>query len=117
MSHIRVEKIQKFIKQEISKLLISGIKDPRIIGFVTITKVEVSNDLRFAKVYFSTLNSKYKDMEIVKSLEKIKGYIRSHIGKYLGIRFTPELAFKIDESSKWGAQIQKILEDINGSRL
>ena len=97
MSQLRVEKVQEFIKQEISSILIDGLKDPRV-GFVTVTRVECSRDLRLGKVFFSVLGDKTKRVSTMEALNHAKGYIRSTVGKALNIRFTPELAFFLDES-------------------
>lgn len=110
MSQMRVEKVQEFIKQEISRIIFDGLKDPRV-GFVTVTRVECSRDLRLAKVYFSVLGEKSKRLSTMEALNHAKGYIRSNVGKALNIRFTPELAFHLDESLDASENIQRLLNE------
>ena len=112
MSQMRVEKVQEFIRQEISALLVEGIKDPRV-GFVTVTRVDCSRDLRLAKVYFSVMGSKDERKQSIDALNHAKGFIRSTVGKALNIRFTPELAFFLDESLDAGENIQRLLNEAN----
>ena len=112
MSQLRVEKVQEFIKQEISSILIDGLKDPRV-GFVTVTRVECSRDLRLGKVFFSVLGDKTKRVSTMEALNHAKGYIRSTVGKALNIRFTPELAFFLDESLDSSENIQRLLNEAN----
>ncbi|MGI6092355.1 MAG: 30S ribosome-binding factor RbfA [Veillonellaceae bacterium] len=108
MGQLRVEKVQEFIKQEISKIILTEIKDPRV-GFVTVTNVEVTADLRSAKVFVSLMGSDEQKATTWAGLHKALGFMRSEIGKRIRMRFTPELSLHIDESLEYSAHIQELL--------
>ncbi len=111
-SQMRIEKLQELIKQEMSKMLLREIKDPRI-GFVTVTDVEMTGDLREAKIFVSIMGGEDKVQESLKGLQSALGFIRREIGRRIKIRFTPEISFALDTSLDYSEKIQKILLDIN----
>lgn len=108
MGQLRVEKVQEFIKQEISKIILTELKDPRI-GFVTVTRVEATGDLRSAKVYISLMGSDEQKAETWAGLTKALGYIRSEVGKRIRMRFAPELSLHLDETLEYSARIQELI--------
>ncbi len=108
MSQLRVEKLQELIKQEISQMILQELKDPRI-GFVTVTQVEVTGDLREAKVYVSIMGGDEQVKESWQGLQSSLGFIRREIGKRIRLRFTPEISFALDKSLDYSAHIQKLL--------
>ena len=110
-SQLRIEKLQELIKQEMSKMLLREIKDPRI-GFVTVTDVEMTGDLREAKIYVSIMGGEEKVQESLKGLKSALGFIRREIGRRIRLRFTPEISFALDTSLDYSEHIQKILLDI-----
>lgn len=112
MSKIRVSRVGEQIKKELSQILQTELKDPRI-GFVTVTGVEVTNDLSQAKVYLSVLGSDEQKEETLKALDKGQGFIRSELGRRIRLRYTPELIFKFDTSIEYGSHIEKLLQQIN----
>ncbi|MEG1351131.1 MAG: 30S ribosome-binding factor RbfA, partial [Bacilli bacterium] len=99
-----------FIK-EISIIVNNELKDEKI-KFVTITGCEVSNDLSFAKVYFTSLNENKKE-QLTNILNKAAPYIRSVLSQRVDIRHTPELKFYYDESIDYGRKIEDIIEKIH----
>lgn len=111
MSH-RPGRLAEALKKEISDILINEIKDPRI-GFVTITLVEVTPDLRYARVYASVLGNEEQRKLTAEALTKATGYIRSEIGKRIRLKFTPEITFKLDSSIERGTRIIKLIEEVN----
>lgn len=111
MSQLRVEKVQEFIKQEVSNIILQELKDPRI-GFVTVTRVEVSSDLRYAKIYLSLMGSEEQKTATWEGLQHSLGYIRSEIGKRIRLRFTPELSLHRDESLLYSARINELLQKV-----
>ena len=111
-NQLRIEKLQELIKQEMSKMLLREIKDPRI-GFVTVTDVEMTGDLREAKIFVSIMGSEEQVQESLKGLQSALGFIRREIGRRIKIRFTPEISFALDTSLDYSEHIQKILLDIN----
>lgn len=108
MGQLRVEKVQEFIKQEISQIILKEIKDPRV-GFVTVTNVEVTGDYRSAKVFVSLMGSDEQKAATWAGLNKALGFMRTEIGKRIRMRFTPELSLHIDESLEYSAHIQELL--------
>jgi ribosome-binding factor A len=110
---MRIEKVNSSIKRELGVMLELGeISDPRI-AFVTIMNVDVSKDLQHARVKFSILSDKPKDIQAaLKGFESCRGYIRKLISQRLELRYTPEFQFIYDKSVKYAADIDKTLEEI-----
>lgn len=105
----RPERVQEAIRQEISKIVQNEIKDPRL-GFLTITGVELTKDLRYARVYFSTLGETKDKVLALKGLRSAKGYIKGRLADKIKLRFMPEIEFKIDESLERTKKIYDILD-------
>lgn len=112
MSEVRVRKLQEFIKQEISQMLMRGLKDPRI-GFVTVTEVRVTGDLREATIYCSFMGSEKEKADSLKALTHAAGHIRSELGKALKLRHVPELTFEKDTTLDYSMHIESILNKIH----
>ena len=108
----RSERLGELILAEISALVMRQIKDPRI-GFVTFTRIEMSDDLRYAKVFASILGSEPERARTLQGLSSATGYIRRHLGRVLHLRYTPELTFVIDTSFEHGANIARLLRQIH----
>ncbi|HKL26633.1 MAG TPA: 30S ribosome-binding factor RbfA [Desulfuromonadales bacterium] len=108
---VRTRRVGELIHQEISTLLISGLKDPRV-GFVTITGVDVSPDLRSAKVYFSVIGDDKSRRETEAGLKSSVPFIRQHLGSKLRMKYTPDLQFHYDESVEYGNRIEGLLKEI-----
>lgn len=106
---MRRERIASVIEREISKIVAREMKDPRL-GFVTITEVRVSPDLKEATVYFSSLENQSENLEI---LNRAKGYIRSTLAHRVRIKVIPQLTFKIDESYEKGKHLDELFEEIS----
>lgn len=111
MSQLRIEKIQELMKQEISQIILRELKDPRI-GFVTVTQVEVTGDLRNAKIYVSLMGSEQQIKDCWTGLQSSLGFIRREIGQRIRLRCTPELSFHLDKSLDYSAHIQELLMKI-----
>ena len=107
----RLEKINEQLKREIGLIIHRELGDPRL-EFVSITYVQVSRDLRHAKVHFSVLGNEKKSEEAQQGLEAAKGLIRKKVGQQMSMRFTPELLFAFDHSLEYSAKIDKTLQDI-----
>lgn len=111
MTYNRSERVAEEIRKEIATMLFSEVHDPRI-GFVTITKVMLTKDLRHAKVYFSMIGSEEEKRTTIEGLESASGYLKREIGKRLKLRYFPEISFKFDDSLEYASNIEKILKDI-----
>ena len=110
MASNRIGRINEEIQRELASLL-RTVKDPRVHGLVTITRVETTPDLRFSKLYVSVLD-KSDVKEVVKGLKSAGGYLRRELGRALSLRYTPELVFQADDSIDRGTHILKLLNDI-----
>ena len=108
----RSQRIQELLLEEISKLLQSGLKDPRI-GFTTLTRVEVSDNLKHAKVFVSVMGTEKEKSDTLEALKSAKGFIRNSLGKNLYLRYLPELEFKKDENAEHVEKITRIINDLH----
>ena len=113
MASNRIERINEEIQRELSDLL-RRVKDPRVQNtMISITRVEATPDLRYAKVYASFLEAE-KAPEAMKGLKSAAGYLRRELGRTLQLRYTPELVWALDDSITYGA---KMLELINSREV
>ena len=108
MSQTRVEKVQELMKQEVSEIVLRELKDPRI-GFVTVTEVKCTADLREAKIYVSVMGSDDQVKNTLVGLKSSMGFIRREIGRRVRLRFTPEISLALDKSLDYSAHIQELL--------
>ncbi len=104
----RSQRVQELLLVEISKLIQHGLKDPRI-GFVTVTQTELSDNLKYAKVYVSIMGTEQQKEDSLEGLNSARGYIRSCLGKNLHLRYIPELDFKLDKTAEHVEKITKII--------
>ena len=107
----RLERVNQLIREEISRVLQRELKDPRL-GFVTVTDVEVTKDLRLAKVYVSILGSEEQWKASLTALESAKGFIHHWLRQHLSLRVTPSLVFRPDRSMAHAAHIQELLAEL-----
>ncbi len=113
---LRQDKLQEAIKREVSLIIHDELKDPRL-GFVTITKVELTADYRLAKVFYSVLGDEAEYKKCREALASGLGFIRRLVGRRIRMRFTPEILFREDRSSEYSIQIQKVLDEIKAEDL
>ena len=112
MASNRINRINEEIQKELSALF-RTLKDPRVQGgMVTVTHVDTTTDLRYAKVFVSVLD-KAQEKDVVKGLKSAAGYLRRELGATLRLRYTPELQFVADDSIEYGAHILEMLRDPN----
>lgn len=108
----RLNRINEELKKELSQVLNYELKNPNVTGMLSVTRVKITPDFKYAKVYVSVLNSK----NLKKTMEGLKesaGFLRSKLAKTINLRITPELVFEIDDSLEYGARIDSILKDLN----
>lgn len=115
MSKVRVEKVQELMKQEISDIILHNLKDPRI-GFVTVTSVSCTEDLREAKIYVSIMGDEQSVRDSLAGLGRALGFVRREIGRRIRLRFTPEISFALDTSLNYSDHIQRILNSIHDEK-
>lgn len=108
----RLNRINEELKKEISQIISFELKNPEATGLISITKVKITPDLKYAKIYVSLLNSKNEE-KTIEALKQSSGYIRSLIAKRVNLRITPELVFEKDDSMEYGMKIDSILKDLN----
>jgi len=111
MAGNRIGRINEEMLRELSEL-IRTVKDPRVSGLVSITRVETTNDLRYAKVFVSVLGNQGDGREVLKGLKSASGFLRREVAKAVQLRNTPELTFELDESISRGARIFDLLGKI-----
>ncbi len=111
MSTLRREKVNRLLKKEISGIIHGELKDPRI-GFVTVTQVETTPDLRQGKIYFSILGNDEDSKKTLKGLKSACGYIRKLIGRRLSLRYVPEFSFYLDKSTAYSIHINETIEKL-----
>lgn len=107
----RIGRINEEIQRELSGL-IRSVKDPRVHGLVSITAVDTTPDLRYAKIYVSVLD-KSDVNEVVKGLKSAAGYLRRELGRAMQLRYIPELTFTPDDSIAEGAHILELIEKLD----
>ena len=108
----RLDRVNEELKKTLSNIITFELQNSKVTGMVSVTKVRITPDFRYARVYVSLLNSK-SNTKTMEGLKESAGYIRSQIAKTMNLRVTPELSFEIDDSMEYGAKIDKILNDLN----
>ena len=112
MASNRIARINEEIQRELSAD-IRRLKDPRVSGsgMVSVTRVDTTGDLRYAKIYVSVLD-KSQEKDVLKGLKSAGGFLRRELGSALGLRYTPELIFEADDSIAYGAHILEVMHDV-----
>lgn len=112
---IRTDRVQRQLERELSIILREDLKDPRI-GFVTVTRIDLTGDLRHANVYFSFLGDKKNQEAGMEGIESAAGYIRRLVGERLNLKYVPELSFRLDKSLEYSMELEKTFERLNNER-
>lgn len=113
-NNTRMIRINDEIKKEVSEILRSEIKDPRVGVMTSVLKVETTNDLKYCKLYVSVLgNDKEKD-EVMLGLKNAGGFIRKELAARINLRNTPELKFILDDSLEYSIKMSKLIDEVNG---
>lgn len=108
---MREQRVAESIKEYLSDIIKNQVKDPRV-GFSSITSVEVTNDLRIAKVNISVMGDPEQKQQTMKAIESAAGFIRSQLASKLSMRYVPELVFRLDSSIDHGLRIAQLLTEI-----
>lgn len=108
----RADRVAEAIRTEIATFLNEGAKDPRLVGMVTITAVEVTRDLRHARLFISVMGTESERAATIEALEGMKGHLRTRLSKSLSLRVAPEISFKLDESVARAARIESLLAQV-----
>lgn len=106
----RTDRIAEEIRKVISEMIQNELKDPRVKGLISVTKVLLTKDLKFCKIYISVMGADKE--EVLQGVKSGAGYMRKELGNRVQIRILPELQFVIDDSIEYGAHIDKVIRDI-----
>ena len=115
MGNIKIERLTQRIKERAGQLLLSEMNDPRM-GFVTVTKVNLTRDLRFCTIFVSVYGSNADRTKVMRALEDGRGYLQGKIGGILRTRTIPKISFQYDESVEGSIRVSKILKEIERER-
>ena len=110
MSYQRIDRISEEVRREVDAIIREELGDPRIGGTFSITRAEVTGDLRYAKIYVSVLEDDRRE-DLLEALKSAKGFIRRSLGKRMINRYTPELIFISDKNIEYGVHIAKVLAE------
>ena len=111
----RPDRVAAAIREEVATFLSQDVKDPRVVGLVTVTGVDVSRDLHVATVYVSILGSESERAATADGLASVAGHLRARVGRALHLRVSPEIVFKPDESIARAARIESLLSQLKNT--
>ena len=111
MGH-RIGRVNNLIRHEISELLQRQVKDPRLGSFITVTEVSTSPDLRYAKIFVTSIGGEEQKQAALSGLAAAAGFFRSELAKRLELRRVPELKFEWDDSIERGARLLKLIDEV-----
>lgn len=109
------EQIGRLIQREISELLEREVNDPRLSRLISVTEVAVSPDLKYAKVFVSTLGSEINKEDMLAGFNKASGFLRKELAAHLNLRHTPELSFHYDDSIERGAKLLRLMTELTAT--
>jgi ribosome-binding factor A len=107
----RVRKVELQVKDEVSKIIITKLKDPRV-GFVTVTAVEMTADLKSAQIFISVMGTQSQKTETISSLNDASKYIKAEMNQRIKLRYSPSITFRLDDTIDRAIRIGRILEDL-----
>ena len=113
MSSKRLNRMGEELKKAVSIMILNDIKDPRISPVTSVTHVDLTKDLRYAKMYISVMGNEKEKAETLEGLNSAKSYIRREMGQRVKMRYTPEPIFELDDSLDEGLKINNILRELN----
>lgn len=116
MAKLRTERLNSLLKEVISEVIQRDVRNPHVNQFVTVTRVDITKDLHYAKVYISVIGTEQDKNETIAALQSAAGFIAVHASKKVVMRYFPELTFKLDDSVEKHMRIEKILGDISAER-
>ena len=108
----RIERINSLIRDEISEMLQRHVKDPRLGGFIAVTEVVTSPDLKTARIFVSHLGSETEKRDTMKTINAASGFFRKELAKRLRLRHIPEISFQWDDSIERGAHMEEVIERV-----
>ena len=110
-SYQRIDRISEEVRREVDRIIREDLSDPRVGGTFSVTRAEVTRDLRYAKIYVSVLEDDRRE-DLMKALKSAAGFIRRELGRNIIIRSAPELIFVSDENIAYGVHIAAVLNEV-----
>lgn len=111
MSYQRIDRISEQVRREVDLIIREQLSDPRIKGTFSVTRAEVTRDLRYAKVYVSILEEENR-VPMMAALKKAAGFVRHELGQRMIIRYAPEMLFELDKNIEYGIHIASVLKQV-----
>ena len=112
----RISRINDEIMKELSQIIRSEVKDPRIGAMTTVIRVDTTTDLKYCKVFVSVLGKEEEKQNVMKCLKNASGFMRHLLAERINLRFTPELQFKLDESTEYAIHMDQLMEQVAKER-
>lgn len=109
---IKNTRVNGEVQRELSNIILTEIKDPRIHTMTSVVKVEVTPDLKMCKAYISVLGTDEQKKDTIDGLKSAQGFIKNRIAKVINLRNTPEIKFILDESIEYGVNMSKMIDDV-----
>lgn len=111
MSYQRIDRISEEVRREVDAIIRGELHDPRIRGTFSVTRADVTRDLRYAKIYISILEQADR-APMMAALKKASGYVRHELGKRMIIRYAPEILFELDQNIEYGVHVAALLRQV-----
>ncbi|MDD3920325.1 MAG: 30S ribosome-binding factor RbfA [Eubacteriales bacterium] len=111
MSYLRIDRISEEVRREVDAILRDQLHDPRIKGTYSVTRADVTRDLRYAKIYISILEEADRE-PMMAALKSAAGFVRHELGKRMIIRYAPEITFALDHNIEYGVHIATLLKQV-----
>jgi len=112
----RPDRVAEAIREVVATFLAEGVKDPRVVGLVTVTGVDLTRDLRHAKVFVSIMGSDVERAATMEGLGSVAAHLRARVGRELRLRLAPEITFRLDESIARAARIESLLAQVRDGK-
>jgi ribosome-binding factor A len=116
MARLRVKRVESLVREEAARFILQELNDPRL-GFVTVTKVECTNDLSYARIFVSVLGSESQQRTTLRGLENAKPLLRARVGQALAIRRVPEVQFRLDEGVEKSIRMTELIRTARSSDI
>lgn len=112
MSYQRIDRISEQVRREVDRIIREDVSDPRVQGTFSVTRADVTRDLRYAKIYVSILEEENR-APMMAALKKAAGFVRHELGERMMIRYTPEILFELDKNIEYGIHITSVLKRVH----
>ena len=114
--HRRADRVAEVVREEAARFLTSGAKDPRLTALVTVTAVDVTPDLKHARIFISMMGTETDKASSLEALASMTGHLRTRVSKIMRLRVAPTLSFRVDESVARAARIESLLAEVRDQK-